>query len=332
MNAHLAAPGLFRECGHPTIIEASVRAELAESLAHIVDRAQSYLNVDHGSVAAAIERIRGARQEPGVFARYFDLIFSVSANDFAKADILLAEIVERISSEPASLNIVPYARKDLGSDYDRFPRLVFAEFSENNPMASPSPAQSSGAAQALTQAREIISIVDPRIHDETEAFLTRIYLAAPSWHPGAKRFGGVTSLMAWGSSFINVDFYRTRWDAVQFLVHEITHSLLLGLSCREPLVRNPPEESYKSPLRAEPRPMDGIFHATLVCARLASFNRSWLESGLLAEDAFLASEKAVDSNLRGFRDGLDVVEKFGDLSQGGRDLLASARDELSALA
>ena len=48
----------------------------------------------------------------------------------------------------------------------------------------------------------------------------------------------------------------------------------------EPLVQNAPDESYHSPLRADDRPMDGVFHATLVCARLADFNRAWLNSGL----------------------------------------------------
>ena len=167
----------------------------------------------------------------------------------------------------------------------------------------------------MREAIAVISRVDPGIHDEIEAFLACIYLAIANKDPLAKRFGGVTSLQVWGASFVNVEFYKTRWDAVQFLVHEITHSLLLGLSCDQPLVRNSPDESYKSPLRADPRPMDGTFHATLVCARLAAFNRAWLDCGLVEEDDRDRTEAAIEKNSRSFRDGLVVVNQHGKLSE-----------------
>jgi hypothetical protein len=56
---------------------------------------------------------------------------------------------------------------------------------------------------------------------------------------------------------------------VQMLAHESSHNLLFGFSADESLVENSPEELFPSPLRMDPRPMDGICHATLagkVCA------------------------------------------------------------------
>ncbi len=52
------------------------------------------------------------------------------------------------------------------------------------------------------------------------------------------------------------------------LLHETAHQLLFGLSLDQPVVENDVEERYASPLRPDPRPMDGIFHATFVCARM----------------------------------------------------------------
>ena len=240
----VATMGLFSGLAAPRDIDAVVRAQLADSLVHIVNKAGSYLEVDRGRLDAAVERIRVSKQDPGVFARYFDLIFAVNANQFANANTLFDELIER-ASQPVSFAIVPYTREQLGSDYDRFPELLFAEFSNVNPMASPSQSQSAASTQMLREAIAIISRVDPGIHDEIEAFLARIYLAIANKDPLAKRFGGVTSLQVWGASFVNVESYKTRWDAVQFLVHEITHSLLFGLSCDQPLVQNSPDESYR---------------------------------------------------------------------------------------
>ena len=323
--------GLFGELGNPRDIDAVVRAQLADSLAHIVSKAGSYLEVDRGRFDAALEQIRARKQDPGVFARYFDLIFAVNSNQFANANTLLEELIER-ASEPVFFAIVPYTREVLGSDYDRFPGLLFAEFTKANPMASPSQSQSAASTQMLREAIAIISRVDQSIHDEIEAFLARIYLSIANKEPAAKRFGGVTSLLVWGASFVNVEAYNTRWAAVQFLVHEITHSLLLGLSCDQPLVENSPDESYKSPLRADPRPMDGIFHATLVCARLAAFNRAWLDSGLVEVDDRDRSEAAVARNLHSFRDGLAVVNQDGKLSEQARHLIDRSRLGLSVFA
>jgi hypothetical protein len=323
--------GLFGDIGDPQDIDAVVRAQLADSLAHIVSKAANYLEVDRGRFDVALEQIRTRKQDPGVFARYFDLIFAVQANRFADATTLLAELIER-ASRPVSFAIVPYTRELLASDYDRFPELLFAEFSSANPMASPSQSQSAASTQMLGEAIAIVSRVDPGIHDEIDAFLARIYLASANKDPLAKRFGGVTSLLIWGASFVNIDYYRTRWDAVQFLVHEITHSLLFGLSCEQPLVRNAPDEGYKSPLRADPRPMDGIFHATLVCARLAAFNKAWLDSGLIEGDDRGRSEEAIVRNSHALRDGLAVVDEHGKLSEQAHHLVDRSRLGLSVFA
>jgi hypothetical protein len=322
---------LFAGLGNPWDIEAEVRARLADSLTYVFDQAEPYLTVERARVEAAASRIRASKQDPGVVARYFDLIFAIEANRFAEADKLLSELIER-TSRPASFAIVPYARDQLGSDYERFPALLFAEFTAANPMASPPPARAAAAVQQMRDAIAIVGRIDRDIHDEIEAFLSRIYLAVGSTNPAARRFGGVTSLLVWGASFINLDLHPTRWDAVQFLVHEITHSLLLGLSCDEPLVENPSEEGYHSPLRADPRPMDGIFHATLVCARLATFNRAWLESGLLEQADRARTEESVVRNTHRFRDGLAVIDEHGKLSERGRRMIERSSRELPVLA
>jgi len=322
---------LFGDLGDPWDIDETVRLRLNTSLAHIFQRAKGRLDIDKTRFEAALEHIRARKQDPGVFARYYDLIFALTSNQIAEANILLGEIIERAVG-PAYFGIVPYARQHLGPDYERFPRLLFAEYSQTNPMASPSDSQSLASTQMLKEAIEIVSQVEAGIHKEIEALLVRIFLATASKDRSAKRFGGVTSFLVWGASFINIESYKTRWDAVQFLVHEITHSVLFGLSLDEPLVQNTPNENYKSPLRSDRRPMDGIFHATLVCGRLADFNRAWLESGLAKKTDRESSRKAVADNLRFFRDGVRVINKHGKLSEQARQLVERSCNGLSVCA
>ena len=323
---------LFGDLGDPRDLDATVRLRLSSSLAHIFQRAKGRLEIDAARFEAALEHIRARKQDPGVFARYYDLISALTSNQMADANSLLGEIIERTAGPEVSFAIAPYARQHLGADYERFPRLIFAEYSQTNPMASPSDSQSAASTRMLEEALEIVSQVDPGIHNEIRALLVRIHLAAASKDRSAKRFGGVTSFLVWGASFINIEFYKTRWDAVQFLVHEITHGLLFGLSLDDPLVQNPPEESYQSPLRTDPRPMDGVFHATLVCGRLAEFNQAWLDSGLAKGTDRESSRKAVADNLRFFRDGVPVINKHAKLSEQARQLIERSCIGLSAFA
>lgn len=312
--------GLFENLQTPATIDARVRAQLADSLAYIFGEAKDRLEVHDQRFHSAVEQIRLRKQHPGVFARHFHLISAINGDQFSTANALLEELIDLACSH-VSFEIVPFAKEEIGSDYERFPELLFGEFSNVNSMASPSPRQSAESTKAFREAMAIILRVDKRIDDEIHRFLSRLYLAVGNKDPLAKPFGGVTSLMVWGGSFVNVEVYKSRWDAAQFLVHEITHSLLFGLSCDELLVLNSANEHYKSPLRTDLRPMDGIFHATMVCARLAAFNRDWANSGFVDLGDRDRCEKAAVSNAERFRDGVAVIRQHGELSELGRRLV-----------
>jgi HEXXH motif-containing protein len=135
--------------------------------------------------------------------------------------------------------------------------------------------------------------------------------------------------MVWGATFINADAHRTTADMVHFLVHEITHGLLFGLSCGDPLVLNSPAESYPAPLRTDRRPMDGIYHATLVCARLAEFDRAWLDSGRMTRGTSDSVKRSADDSVERFRRGVSVIDEHGKLSERARMLLDRSRHALS---
>lgn len=115
--------------------------------------------------------------------------------------------------------------------------------------------------------------------------------------------GGVSSFALWGAFAINpethdedgwVHYYKT-------IVHEAGHNVLFAFARDEPLVKNHPDEKYRSPLRSDPRPMDGIFHAAFVSARESLALDSLLE---WHEETHSLSAAEIDLAQRMFEDSV----------------------------
>ena len=178
---------------------------------------------------------------------------------------------------------------------------------------------------------EIIRTVDESIGQELEALVSQIVVAVQNPDTdNSKGFGGVSSLMLWGSMFINAEHYASLYQVVECLVHEVTHCVLFGYSAETPLVHNPAHERYPSPLRSDPRPMDGIYHATLVSARIVLFTQQLLDKVELDQQQSASTQQTL-SNYRGmFSDGAQVIREHGQLSTTGQTFLDTATSLLAA--
>lgn len=272
--------------------------------------------------AAALQKIKSHRQYPGLYARYFDLIDAVTSGDLDAANVLLDEIASLAEISPVSFEIIPYCRDRLGADYERFPRLMFSEFSKSNPMAPPTDAQIEAARTNIGEALDMIERLTPDVREEIEAIFAHVDISGENPDPGVRKYGGVTTLFAWGGCFMNIESHDSTRKVAAGLVHEVTHGVLFGVSLAEPLVWNDPEDSFQSPLRPDPRPMDGIYHATIVCGRMAYFEKARLER----EGG--SDREALDSLLQRFDDGALVIEKHAELSGAGRRLLHACKEGL----
>ena len=76
------------------------------------------------------------------------------------------------------------------------------------------------------------------------------------------------------------------------------------------LVANEAEELYPSPLRNDPRPMDGVVHATYVIARMHYTMERLLESGLLTDEEEREAADWIERNAQGYGEGVVVVERL----------------------
>ncbi|MGH6893152.1 MAG: aKG-HExxH-type peptide beta-hydroxylase [Dongiaceae bacterium] len=164
----------------------------------------------------------------------------------------------------------------------------------------------------------------PELAEEIRAIVSEVIVIAGA--PGAPyQFDGGSSYRLWGALFLNVKRGATRVGLIEALAHEAAHSLLFGLSVEETLARNPDDELFTSPLRADPRPMDGIYHAAFVSARM-----HWAMSGLIASDLLTDEErawaaKARDEDRVNFEMGYDTIATRARLTDTGRMVLDATR-------
>ncbi len=316
-----ATPAFIFELPAPLeTLEGAIRDQLASSLWHIAEQVQPVQSMDMGLVASTCAQIRSHRVDPAVFARYQSILGEIQQQRFTGLPQLFEQI-QHLSSTPASFQIVRFCEETLGEDLRHFSNIVFSEDFGKEPIGDPGEAIFKRTEAALREAFELIDAVAPEAASEVRALWSRIFVGAASGEENARRFAGVTSFLLWGSSFVNTDAYQNRIDCTEYLIHESTHALLFALSAAEPLVLNKLSERYPSPLRSDPRPMDGIYHATLVCGRLIAFFRMARISPLLKDSDRTKLEQKLSSSEQAFANGVKTVRESAILNDAGRSLL-----------
>lgn len=122
---------------------------------------------------------------------------------------------------------------------------------------------------------------------------------------------------------MNPTLILDRIALVESLTHETAHALLFGFTLGENLTLNDPAERYASPLRRDPRPMEGIVHATFVLARMIHALDLLAQSDCLGspERALVNERRAC--HLRGYRAGLETVMAHATFTTEG-DRISSA--------
>jgi HEXXH motif-containing protein len=190
---------------------------------------------------------------------------------------------------------------------------------------APVPAEDAAAfARLLDEGRALMARELPDLLGEISAIVNTVLLG--HGRPGAAmEFDGASHYQFWGLLVLNPRHHRTPLAVAEVLAHEAGHSLLFGLSVDEPMVLNPDEELYASPLRRDPRPMDGIFHATFVSARMAlAMERLAASPNLSAADRAAAATAAA-ADRRNFAAGDAVVRDHGRLTATGTAVIDAAR-------
>jgi len=188
------------------------------------------------------------------------------------------------------------------------------------------------AIKFRTRFRDGFSLLEriiPELAAEVRALVNQVLMAVGD--PGkTAEFDGGSSYSIWGALFLNATCHENDIAMAEVIAHETAHCLLYGLAIDESLVLNPDDEFFPSPLRQDDRPMDGIYHATFVSARMHWAMSRLIESGQLDARARETAGQACLDDQVNFYTGYETVAAHAQLTETGKQVMAGAKAYMDA--
>ena len=296
---------------------------LAQSVEEIVFGCSSHVGLEEG-ILRLPKRIRSSsRVAPEVYCIYFDLLKAVRRDDLDESVGLLRELDARLDVGLPSF----YSRWGALPDSTAARYLAYVNIDPTTPVAfkTLSCAEFDEVRRHADSAFAVFERAAPEIAAEICSLLTEIVFVSPALNKASK-FGGATSFFCFGAMFLNADNHRALVDMIDGLVHESAHASLFSLSLGDPFVANKDDELYHSPLRSDPRPLDGIFHATYVSARLHYAHKRLIESRVLSGKEQHEVQSGLSASRGAFWDGLKTLNERASLTPLGGRVMCAAHD------
>jgi hypothetical protein len=168
--------------------------------------------------------------------------------------------------------------------------------------------------KAYTDVFEFIGKIDLEFYQEILCYVTRLKLF------NGKGLTATTSSSVFGAVYLNLPMQNEDMEPYfcEHIIHETSHLQLEILFAFDKIVLNKETEKFKSPLRTDPRPILGIFHATFVLSRMVR-----LFKRIVKQRPGNEYVKKLELFRRQFDQGLETVEKNAILTEKGKLILNS---------
>jgi len=305
------------------MLDARMRTHLADSLDYLAECLTTAAPPQSAALSAvARESRQGVQHSPEGFGLYYDIASALLQDDLPHATALIDELRVEPMLAPNAFEV--FALDALPENArERYCRLMDTDPETPFIIMSPSAEDAEIHKHRFIAALERLKILLPELAGEVDALVRQVILVVgdPSL---SYDFAGGSCYMLWGALFINGASHPDELSMMEAIAHESAHSLLFGFTIDEPLVLNDADQRYSSPLRDDPRPMDGIYHATFVCARMHwAMSQLALSSDIDADLAAHAKARAA-IHAHSFHSGLALVREHGVLSDTGRALMEGA--------
>jgi len=314
-----------------TRLDREIRADLAVSLEHLTSRCQDTISFDQAALLRLIQGLRaGERYPPACFGIYTHLVFALLQNDHSTSVDLFKQLT-CLQAQVAHSEVLCLDDSRIAPHRQYMEALMGFRADDSSAMA---PADSEALQRFLCDYRWAMARMEedlPEMAAEIQAMVSQLILV---WIPDDKvrlSFDGGSAPMLWGGMFVNAARQRTPLELLEVLVHESAHLLLYAFTQHEPLVLNDEAERYDSPLRTDLRPMEGIFHATWVSARMAlamhTLSRSRLLDDALRHEALAATQVGIAN----FAAGNVVIQSHARFTETGRQVIDAAAAAMEAI-
>jgi HEXXH motif-containing protein len=343
MNAELIRPavsadgvvslGFMPDAERGRAIDHAVRSRLATSLAAILDAVQGELPFDGDALAALILSLRSHRVPPGVMAAYGELVTAIFKPDAERATRLLACLADpALRKAPTELRGVTL---DSGLD-PLIAECYLRQFLDGGDLTlTLSPVSASGLAEAIAvfeAGRALLKKANAALEAEIAALVSEVIFVVPDGAAPEVTLHGASSFLVWGALLLNPVPHPNRLKMAEVLVHESAHSLLHGFTMGLPLVENPDSERFPSPLRHDPRPMEGIVHASYVLARMHLGMSAMIGHGALDDAELVEARTSLLRIRQNFADGYAVVRANARFTSLGAEIFAGATASMAEAA
>lgn len=304
-----------------------LRQELARSLQYLA----IFLASDSWSGPGDAQRALSISPvSPWVFGLYATIAQHTSrgALDTARRefDILAAEL----ASSPQDSIIAMFDPRVAETHWRSVRILLDTDPDRPFQPKAPAPEEFRNCKNEIGSALALLEKLDADIAAEIGCLIRLIILAAPGGPGQEQGFNGASTFFLWGATTLNAQPTRGVIGTIELLVHEASHLLLFGLASGGALSRNEPGLRYSSPLRTDPRPIDGIFHATFVATRVHLVMTIIRSSDRLPPELLSPVDQCAEQNRNAAKSGLETLQQELQPTPQGEEILTALVDYWNA--
>ncbi len=310
---------LLPEATRATQLNAHMHRDLRASLAHIAERLREH---HHASLAALLEEFIARVGDvddfsPLIFGLYYRISFALLHHNIDLAEELIKILVAQDITPKPHITLRPFENETLYSE-------CLGEH-EGFCMAAPHSDEFVAFKQMFSTVMEQIIAKDTALYQEMHILLRHVVVAEDA--SDNRSFNGMAPYQLWRLLFLNVHNASSPLQMLETLLHETAHIYLFGHTIDAPLVLNAPEERYFSPIRGTQRPMDGIYHAMFVTARVA-YLLGRLECHIpeAMQHDFSDIFERITQNKHTYLESVKIVEEHARLSKPAQRLLEDVKE------
>jgi HEXXH motif-containing protein len=239
-----------------------------------------------------------------------------------------------VNQQPAEQGIRITSLSDLNGDRD--PETVTCYFCDDDSMfgyVGPDTQTAARTGEQLRAAIDDLCRFAPDLAAEMSELVTTVFLARgiPACEDAAGEFESVSALRAFGGVLFNAESMASRLQCAVSLIHEHAHVALFAISPKEGVVTNGRDERYTSPLRSEPRPVEGIFHQCFVLARMLYGMDLLRGSDRSDRDEVSFAEAFIAYNVPRFNDAVETLQQHAQFTPEGEAVFKASRAYVSNL-
>jgi hypothetical protein len=306
-------------------IDEALRARLCDSLDHIGEVVLTRTGRPLQEMSELRARLGQGPVSPWLFCLYSKLVAELSKRADGEVRDSFDEMIEAAFS-PAECGVVAYRDPSISPIWwDHLHRLLDTDRQRPLNFQPPEPEVHAHCEEDIHAALALLQRTDSPLHDELRNLARLIVLATPGTELN-DGFNGASTFFLWGGILINAGVRRSPIVMIDLLVHESSHVLLFGVAAEEPLTRNPGTERYASPLRPDPRPIDGIFHACFVTTRVHLAMSRLLETRLLSAQEAAEATSRREFNGNAARASLELLTLHAEPTDTGKQVLDALHD------